>query len=118
MRSRSEVLVGARLSNTDGETGTLPGAQSGRPGIGGLWVGLVLSALVLIILLIFILQNPDPARISFLGWDGTLPTGVALLFAAIAGLLLVTVPGSVRMAQLRRQARHETRAERERQSRP
>jgi len=52
----------------------------------------VLSALVLIILLIFILQHPDPVRIGFFGWDGTLPTGVALLFAAMAGVLLVAAP--------------------------
>ena len=108
----------ARLPNTDREMGTVPGARPGRSGIGGLWVGLVLSALVLIILLIFILQNPEPVRIAFLGWDGTLPTAVALLFAAIAGVLLVAVPGSARMVQLRRQARQETRAEREPQSRP
>jgi uncharacterized integral membrane protein len=110
--------VGARLSNTDRGKGPVPDAQSARSGIGGLWVGLVLSALVLIILLIFILQNPDAVRIAFLGWDGTLPAGVALLFAAVAGVLLVAIPGSMRMVQLRRQARQETGADREPQSRP
>ena len=110
--------MGARLSNTDREKGTVPGAQSGRSGIGGLWVGLVLSVLVLIILLIFILQNPDPVRIAFFGWDGTLLTGVALLFAAVAGVLLVAAPGSVRMVQLRRQARQETGSDREPQISP
>lgn len=103
--------MGARPSNTDREPGTVPGAGSGGSGIGALWVGLVLSALVLILLLIFILQNSDPARIAFFGWDGTLPTGVALLFAAVAGVLLVAVPGSVRIAQLRRQARQEPRGD-------
>jgi uncharacterized integral membrane protein len=82
-----------------------------------LWVGLVLAALVLILLLIFILQNPDPVRIAFLGWEGALPTGVGLLFAAIAGVLLVAVPGSMRMAQLRK-ARRETRADPAPGSRP
>jgi uncharacterized integral membrane protein len=32
------------------------------------------------------------------------PTGVALLFAAIAGLLLVAIPGTARILQLRRAA--------------
>ncbi len=72
---------------------------------GALWVGAILAAIVLIFLLIFILQNNVPVQISFLGLSGTLPTGVALLFAAIAGLLLGAIPGSVRILQLRRAAR-------------
>lgn len=77
----------------------------GRTRLGGLWAGLILSALVLILLLIFILQNGNPVSITFLGWTGTLPTGVALLLAAVAGLLLVAIPGTGRILQLRRAAR-------------
>lgn len=73
--------------------------------ISGMWVGLILSAVVLLFLLIFILQNLEPVRIQFLGLDGTLPTGVALLLGAIAGILLVAIPGSARIVQLRRAAR-------------
>ncbi|MEJ8279135.1 LapA family protein [Pseudonocardia spirodelae] len=72
---------------------------------GGLWAALILSAVVLIFLLVFILQNTGPVVINFLWLSGTLPTGVALLFAAIAGILLVAVPGTGRILQLRRQAR-------------
>lgn len=72
---------------------------------GGLWTGLILSAIVLILLLVFILQNGEPVVIDFLGFSGSLPTGVALLFAAIAGLLLVAIPGGLRILQLRRAAR-------------
>jgi uncharacterized integral membrane protein len=87
-------------------------ATTGRPApavtrtrTGGLWTGLILSALVLLFLLIFILQNNVPVQINFLGASGTLPTGVALLLAAIAGLLLVAIPGGLRIVQLRRAAR-------------
>lgn len=76
-----------------------------RTRTGGLVIGLVFSALVLVFLLVFILQNLDPVRISFLGFGGALPVGVALLLAAIAGLLLVAIPGGARMLQLRRAAR-------------
>lgn len=76
-----------------------------RTRTGGLWTGLILSALVLVFLLIFILQNNDPIRINFLGLSGALPTGVALLLAAVAGLLLVAIPGGLRILQLRRAAR-------------
>jgi len=94
------------------EAPTVPTAQPGkeapvvhRSRSGGLWTGLVFSAIVLIFLLVFILQNLDPVRITFLGFGGSLPIGVALLLAAIAGLLLVAIPGGVRMMQLRRAAR-------------
>ena len=79
---------------------------------GGLWVGLILSALVLLLLLVFILQNDDPVQISFFALEGVLPTGVALLLAAIAGILLVAIPGSLRIMQLRRAARRGTGPER------
>jgi uncharacterized integral membrane protein len=75
----------------------------------GLWVGMILSALVLVFLLVFILQNNVPVQINFLGLSGTLPTGVALLFAAIAGLLLVAIPAGLRILQLRRAARRSSR---------
>ena len=67
----------------------------------GLWVGMILSAVVLIFLLVFILQNRSLVQIAFLGWTGALPAGVALLFAAVAGVLSVAIPGSVRILQLR-----------------
>jgi uncharacterized integral membrane protein len=77
----------------------------GHSRTGVLWTGLILSALVLLLLLVFILQNSAPIQITFLGASGTLPTGVALLLAAIAGLLLVAIPGGLRILQLRRAAR-------------
>jgi uncharacterized integral membrane protein len=77
--------------------------ERSRTGI--LWTGTILSALVLLLLLIFILQNNEPVQITFIGVSGTLPTGVALLFAAVAGLLLVAIPGGLRILQLRRAAR-------------
>jgi uncharacterized integral membrane protein len=72
---------------------------------GGLWTGLILSAIVGIFLLVFILQNNVPVAINFLWLTGSLPTGVALLLAAIAGLLLVAIPGGLRIFQLRRAAK-------------
>lgn len=72
---------------------------------GGLWAALILAAIVLIFLLVFIVQNTGPVVINFLWLTGSLPTGVALLFAAIAGILLVAIPGTGRILQLRREAR-------------
>lgn len=89
---------------TDGPAATEP-ASVRRSRTGGLWVGLILSALVLLFLLVFILQNGEPVLISFFALEGVLPSGVALLLAAIAGMLLVAIPGSLRILQLRRAAR-------------
>jgi len=79
--------------------------QIKRTRVSGLWVGVTLSAVVLLFLLIFILQNNVPTPIRFLGIEGTLPVGVALLFAAVLGVLLVAIPGYLRILQLRRAAR-------------
>jgi uncharacterized integral membrane protein len=82
-----------------------PEPALGHSRSGGLWTGLILSAIVLIFLLVFILQNQISVTIRFLGFAGSVPVGVALLLAAIAGLLLVAIPGGVRIMQLRRAAR-------------
>lgn len=82
-----------------------PAAPIKRTRVSGLWVGGTLSAVVLLFLLIFIVQNIEPTRIRFLGTEGTLPIGVALLFAAALGVLLVAIPGYLRILQLRRLAR-------------
>ena len=75
-----------------------------RSRTGVLWAGLILSALVLLLLLVFILQNSNPVPIYFFALDGVLPLG-ALLLPAIAGVLLVAIPGSLRIMQLRRATR-------------
>lgn len=76
-----------------------------RSRFGALWVTSILAALLLILLLVFILQNSAEVDISFLGAHGHLPLGAALLLSAVCGLLLVAVPGTGRILQLRRQVR-------------
>jgi len=72
-----------------------------RSRAGGLWVAAVVFACVLLLLLIFVLQNGQRVDVSFLGAQGNLPLGVALLLAAVFGVLLVALPGTVRIMQLR-----------------
>ena len=76
-----------------------------RTRISGTWVAVVVAAFVLVFLLIFILQNQDHATVRFLGFAGTLPLGVAMLFATIAGALIVALIGTARILQLRRRVR-------------
>jgi uncharacterized integral membrane protein len=72
-----------------------------RSRVGGLWVAAVVFAIVLLLLLIFVLQNGQRAEVSFFGAHGHLPMGVALLLAAVFGILLVALPGTARIVQLR-----------------
>jgi uncharacterized integral membrane protein len=65
----------------------------------------VLFALVLLLLLVFILQNGQRAEVSFFGFHSHPPVGVALLLAAVFGILLVALPGTARIVQLRLLAR-------------
>jgi uncharacterized integral membrane protein len=69
--------------------------------MGTVWFGAASFAVVLALLLIFILQNSRTVQISYLGAHGHLPLGVALLLAAILGILLVVIPGTARIIQLR-----------------
>jgi uncharacterized integral membrane protein len=76
-----------------------------RTRFSGLWIALTLSAVVLLVLLVFIIENGQRVDIAFFGVHGQLSLGVALLLAAICGMLLVAVPGYGRILQLRKAAR-------------
>jgi uncharacterized integral membrane protein len=73
-----------------------------RTRISGTWVGIVVAAVVLVMLLVFILQNTSSVRISYLGASGHIPLGIVLLLAVAAGVLLAAVVGSLRILQIRR----------------
>ncbi len=72
------------------------------------WIAVVALVVVLLLLIIFIAQNTQSVEVSFLGWDGTPPLAVALLIAAVAGLLLAATAGALRIWQLRRRVRRTT----------
>src|SRR3954469_19661902 len=101
----------AEISSRPEPTGPEPAvadASSRRPPRtrwGTTWVMLLTATLVLLLLLVFILQNQQRADVSFLGAHGHLPIGVALLLAAVFGVLLVALPGTARIVQLRMASR-------------
>jgi uncharacterized integral membrane protein len=70
-----------------------------------LWSALIAGFVILIVLLVFIMQNTDSTTINFFGWDWNLPVGVAILLAAVCGGLLTVAAGSARIVQLRRAAK-------------
>lgn len=88
------------------QTPTVTSKKSISSRTGYAWVGLVAGALILIILLIFILQNLESIRVSLFFWQFNLPIGVAVLLSVIGGALVMALVGGVRIMQLRRAAKH------------
>lgn len=86
-------------SDTSGSTKIKPTRISGT------WLAVIVAVIVLVFLLIFILQNSASVTVHYLGLSGSLPLGVALLFASVGGALLVALVGVARIFQLRRFAR-------------
>ncbi len=64
--------------------------------------------LLLALLAIFVLQNTQDVEVSFLSWTGTAPLAATLLIATAAGLLIAVMAGSLRILQLRRRVRKES----------
>ena len=89
----------------------LPQHRIKRTRTGGVWVAVGFFAVVLLLLLIFILQNGTDVSVSYLGMHGHLPLGVALLLAAVCGVLLVVLAGTARIGQLRATARRHRRVD-------
>jgi uncharacterized integral membrane protein len=74
----------------------------------GVWIGLALLVLILVLLAVFMLQNTQEVSVTFLGWAGVAPLAAALLIAAAAGMFATVIAGSLRIWQLRRRVRRTT----------
>ncbi|WP_084495044.1 LapA family protein [Nocardia shimofusensis] len=85
----------------------VPGeSKSLRSRTGYAWMSLIAGALILILLLVFILQNLTSVEVSLFFWEFNLPLGVAVLLSVIGGALVMALVGGVRIMQLRRVAKH------------
>jgi uncharacterized integral membrane protein len=69
------------------------------------WVATGASLLLLVLLIVFVLQNSTKVEVHFLGLSGTIPLGMALLIAAVGGGVVVAIAGIARVSQLRMNAR-------------
>jgi lipopolysaccharide assembly protein A len=97
-------------------------AQDARPGqsypgerktrLSGAWSALIVGIVALLVILVFILQNPQAVELRFLVFHGHLPLGLALLFAVILGAVIVMAFGGGRIMQLRLVARRARRRRR------
>lgn len=103
--------VPATSTSSPTEASTAPAEK--RPVAGSLagstWVGLIIGAVLLIVLIVFIVQNQQEATVTLFAWDFTLSAGIIYLLFAIGGALIMALVGGVRMLQLRRQVRYGSR---------
>ncbi|MHB1810638.1 MAG: lipopolysaccharide assembly protein LapA domain-containing protein [Solirubrobacteraceae bacterium] len=70
---------------------------------------LIAGFVVLVLLLIFILENTESVKINYLGAKGHISLGIALLLAAAGGALIVAIVGVARISQLRLHERRQRR---------
>src|SRR5450631_2658196 len=99
-----EAAIGAAPTHT--------GAAVPATRTGALWWALGFSMLLLILVLVFVLQNLSSASTSFFSVKWTIPLGLDLLLAALLGGVIAFLLGTARMLQLRRVARRYSRAQR------
>ncbi len=78
-----------------------PGSPTRRSRISATWVGVIIGVVVLAVLLTFIIQNGQSVKVSFFTMNVKMPLGVALLIAAVGGVLLAGIVASLRIWQLR-----------------
>jgi uncharacterized integral membrane protein len=78
-----------------------------RSKIGTVWLALIAFVVVLLLLLIFILQNSENVKIKYFGASGRVGFGVAMLLSAVAGSILTLLIGSARIIQLKMAGKHQ-----------
>jgi uncharacterized integral membrane protein len=78
----------------------------------GAWIAVVTSIVLIVLLIIFIVQNTRQVPLEFLWLDGMVSLSVALLIATALGMTIAALVGSLRILQLRRRVKRETRARR------
>jgi uncharacterized integral membrane protein len=89
-----------------GLTGPVPRRPSGRTRVSTVWVGIVIANLLLVLLIVFILENTKSVGISYFGAHWSMPLGVALLLATVGGVLLAGIVASLRILQLHHRLRN------------
>jgi uncharacterized integral membrane protein len=87
---------------SDVPSGPVAPAPSGPTRISAAWVATGVALVLLILLLIFILQNLQQVRLHYVGFSPKMPIGVAMLLAAVAGGVVVAISGGLRVIQIHR----------------
>ena len=96
LRTRIEQAV------ADGTLPPPPAPEDRRVTRAGMvWAAVATALAVMVLLIVFILQNQDYVQVRYFGLEGAVPLGIALFIAAVGGGILVAVAGAARIIQLR-----------------
>jgi putative membrane protein len=81
-----------------------PAPNTRVPGtrVSAAWIGVCAATLLLVVLIVFMLQNTGSVQVTFLWMHGTLPLALALLIAGVGVAIVAMVIGTARITQLRR----------------
>lgn len=90
-------------------TSAAPSRSSRRTRTSRAWGAITFGLAVLIVVLVFALQNLESVEVTFLSLHGDLPLAVLLLVVAALGALIVFTFGAARIVQLRVGARRSRR---------
>ena len=104
------ALTGLGVDRTGAKRSRGQSDKVGPTRLSGAWTAAIVAVVLVAAMLIFILQNAREVPISFVSLHGHLPLGVALLFSAVIGAVIVLVCGTARILQLRRIAKRRTRS--------
>jgi uncharacterized integral membrane protein len=85
-----------------------------RTRLRGVWAVLAAGIAMLVVLIVFVLENSQRVTISFFGAHGHLDEGIALLISAAIGAFVVVFAETARILQLRARARRTARSRRRR----
>ena len=94
----------AAIPGYDGTTSPQPGMPEPEQRVtraGMIWAAVASALVVLVLLIIFILQNQELVQVKFLGLEGAVSLGMSLFIAAVGGGVLVAMAGAARIIQLR-----------------
>lgn len=93
----------ASLPGYDGATTPAARNEPRRPvtRAGMIWAAVASALVVLVLLIVFILQNQELVQVKFFGLQGAVALGIALFIAAVGGGVLVAMAGAARIIQLR-----------------
>jgi uncharacterized integral membrane protein len=64
--------------------------------------GIVIAAIVAVALIVFVSQNTDDTKVTWLFFDGTAPLWIVIIVAAVAGAVLAEILGVVWRRRRRR----------------
>jgi putative membrane protein len=87
-----------------GERPPSPSVTSPVPStrVGAAWFAICTVSLLLVVLIVFMLQNTGAVEVTFLWMHGTLPLALALLIAGVGAGIATAAFGVARITQLRR----------------